>query len=149
MVGIDIKIVLVLRNPFDQISTSFKKRRKDYIQPQKGRVNFKDTRAVEMHLPLYRLALRLMKGELKRYKWHVMTMENFAEHTREELDRLCAFTGMDCSAPELVNSIVNATRHEIHRSRFEIEWSKSQQQTVHAFIAKKLSKWYSPNFDAE
>lgn len=134
-IGTQVYIVVVFRNPFDMIATQTYRSHSDKI--------ISDANILKV-LNLYSFILDYIEQH-PNIKFHVMTMENFAEKTDLEFNRLCKFTGMECNG-DLFRQVNKTVHHKVHKRRYEMKWLSEQKQKVETFIQKNLLTYYDSEF---
>mmetsp|Transcript_13417 Transcript_13417/g.26793 ORF Transcript_13417/g.26793 Transcript_13417/m.26793 type:complete len:520 (-) Transcript_13417:100-1659(-) len=138
-VKVPSKFIIVLRNPFNIISTGSRYKHKKLVNYLPKVPNEKMYEL--LNLTLQDLWARGNLGELDQ--WHVVTMESFANNTKYEMKALCKFVGITCPAA-LINAIDNQTHHIVHDTFNLVLWTKPQIEHINSFISKYLNKFYIP-----
>ena len=133
--GIQVYIVVVFRNPFDMIATQSYRSHPDKI--------ISDADVLKV-LNSYSFILDYIEQH-PNLKFHVMTMEKFAERTGLEFIRLCKFTGMECN-DDLFRQVNTTVHHKVHKRRYEMKWLPEQKQKVETFIQQNLLIYYDSEF---
>ena len=135
------RIVLVLRNPFDKISTTVMRKAQAKNTSSEDAIHGYIDEASKEALALYKENMWASKNLGTPDQWHVMTMENFAANTEEELERLCEFVGIECP-PTMVAEVVNRTHHEVHHTFDMVNWNENQTRLMNEYIRSELSEYY-------
>ena len=134
---VEPRLIIVLRNPFDLIATTIRR------ESQSETVS---DRRVETKLNEYRFLFWAKQNLGQPSHWYVMTNEDFAHDTRNSLQKLCDFAGIQCPE-EMHAKVMNQTHHNPHPSRYQVTWTKEQVDEVSAFIKETMADHYSPCFD--
>jgi hypothetical protein len=116
-----IGFIHVMRNPYDNISTMFKRARARGQQ-----VELED--CVNEYFNLCQ-AVSEIKDRIHDSDWFDLRHEKFISNPETHLQELCHFLGVD--APEnYVSSCAHIVYSSPHQSRYEIRWSRELVQDV-------------------
>lgn len=122
-VKVPIRILHVIRNPFDNITTKARKgaQRQLEASPEKLRevsdVYFRNIQMVE---------------DLKKeghFAVHEIQFETFLDQPEKELKSLCAFLGTTCP-PDYLADCLTLVNPQAHQSRHDIEWPDDLKKDV-------------------
>lgn len=119
--GVDIKIIHVYRNPYDNITTIFKKRQKSLDD------------AIDYYFNLVDSVLRV-KQILPTKQILDVKQEDFIANPKKTIKRLCDFLGVD-TTPDYLTDAASIVWQKPHRSRFEADWTPA----LIDLVAKKKS----------
>jgi len=128
---VEPRMIIVLRNPLDLISTQVVINKKEVV----------DEEIISMVFIKYKELMWAIKHLGRSHQWHVVKMEDFATNTKEELLRLCKFTGIDCPA-EMVVKVVEKTQHQVPPVQHMVSLTKDQEKRVNIFTKENLSLYY-------
>ena len=135
--AVEPRLIIVLRHPFDLIATQTA-RETSSMTVSDGMVTNK--------INQYKFLFWATQNLGQPSHWHILTNEDFAHDTRNSLQQLCDFSGIQCPE-EMHAKVMNQTHHNPHPSRYQVRWTKDQVDRVSAFISEKMSDYYSPCFD--
>jgi len=123
VVGVDAKLIHVIRNPFDNISTIFKK------EQDKGLRH-----AIEFYFEMADTVAEVKKT-VNGQDLHEIKLESFIADSHGQLTKLCAFLGVDASEDYLrdCSSIVFSSPH---KTRETVDWSPDLIELVQGTIVK-------------
>ena len=113
-VDIKIKFIHIIRNPYDNISTRWKKHRQ-----RGGQRNINS--AVEHYFSLCE-AVADIKKRLNTQDLFELKHELFIENPKTHLKSLCHFLELD-APPDYLENCASIVYQSPHKSRFEVEWS--------------------------
>ncbi len=134
LVKVPIRIIHVVRNPFDNITTKARKgaQRQLDATPQKLRevadVYFRNIAMVQNIKDAGNMAV------------HEFQFESFLQHPEMELRKLCSFLGTDCPKDYLTDCLT-LVNPQAHQSRHDVEWLDDLKQEVQ----KRASQFTSLN----
>jgi hypothetical protein len=126
VVGLPIKVVHIVRNPFDNLATMYLRGRYPILHLPLSRCIddfFAMVRAIE------ELKERLDPGELIEVRH-----EDVVERPTEALERLCEFLGVD-SDPDYIASATKIVKPTVNRSRERLVWRTADVRRVDEIIA--------------
>ncbi len=107
------KFIHVIRNPFDNITTIFRKEKKYNRNPHlMDSINF--------YFSLCE-TVKYLKKQIKSTEIHELRHESFVESPRTSLKELCAFLGVDAS-DDYLNDCANIVFKTPKKSRYDIKW---------------------------
>jgi len=150
------KNIIVLRNPFNMISTYALRHGPsksyqwlefglDVIWPSrsKQKPKVKDSQ-VDTLVDTIKNAMWAKDNLGESHQWHLMTMEAFATNTTQELRKMCSFTNIKC--PDIfMDKVLEQTHHNSHDTWHMASWTQSQVDKVNELIVGwGLSEYYSP-----
>ena len=140
VVKVPLRVVIVLRNPFNLIATQHLRTREENVKVEK-RIGSSFVNEV---LNRYRVIIWASENLFQPNEVHTMTMESFATDTKTELKLLCEFVGIQCPS-NMMQQVNNQTYHTPH-STFELaEWKDDQVKEINDFIITHLSEYgYRP-----
>jgi hypothetical protein len=135
VVGVPIRVVLVTRNPFDNITT-MARRRAEAATRRKGRAV--DVTAVRLGWTIDRYAelcsgVDAVRRRLAPEERHDVVYEDFVADPRTSLAALCRFLGVDADAAYL-DDCAGIVWPQARRARDAVEWSDADRQRVAAVI---------------
>jgi hypothetical protein len=109
----NIRFIHIIRNPYDNISTIFRKAR------EKGQcMELKDS--IELYFSLCQTVADV-KREVSRACFFELRLESFIDNPTTYLRELCRFLGTDAS-PEYLDDCASIVFKSPHRSRYEVQW---------------------------
>lgn len=123
MIGVPVRIIHVVRNPFDNITTKARKgaQRQLDATPDKLRevadVYFRNIAMVDQ-----------LKSD-NHFAVHEFQFESFLQHPEIKLRKLCSFLGTDCPK-EYVSDCLTLVNSQAHQSRHDVEWPEDLKQDV-------------------
>lgn len=139
-VRVPIKVLHVIRNPYDMIATRLLYRfgsvkgKKASFSAQNP---LKDSRNIVQALNGLRTEAQAVSDFNE--KWGSVTMDvhntNFIQDPKGTLRKICRFLNVDCSEGYL-KQCSDVTFKKPHQSRHAISWSKSQQSSINKMIEK-------------
>ena len=124
-VKVPLRVVIVLRNPFDIIATQ-------HLRSGRKRIDS------ILLLNRYERIMWVSENLFEPKEVHVMTMESFASDTERELKLLCEFVGIQCPS-NMIQKVNNLTHHTPHSTYGLVEWRKDQVMEINRFIERYLS----------
>ena len=132
-VKVPLRVVIVLRNPFDIIATQ-------HLRSGRKRIDS------ILLLNRYERIMWVSENLFEPKEVHVMTMESFASDTERELKLLCEFVGIQCPS-NMIQKVNNLTHHTPHSTYGLVEWRKDQVMEINRFIVTYLSTYgYRPMY---
>lgn len=138
IVQVPLKVIHVVRNPYDIVATKLLYR----LSKEKGKkANFSSTKPITdtQHIAQ---AVRALESEVRAvsdliYKWNFDRLEvhnvDFTLHTKDTMRRICQFLGLEC--PESYLQICDdAAFDQPRKSRTVVVWNKAIQKNVDQMI---------------
>jgi hypothetical protein len=120
---LNLKLIAVMRNPYDNISTRFQRNKK--------------SRQLETITNSYFASCHTINEIRRRVGSSDIAFVNheaFIDNPREQLNRLCAFLGEETS-PEYLDACAGIVYRSPVKSRYEIEWSPNLIRTIQTRMA--------------
>lgn len=155
----NLRMIVVLRNPFNMIATQFTRRqdkgtreREIRRRRHRGHPRFDDSRKYDTTVDLKLINENLSKIKQNIWatknlgrpeQWFVFTMEEFANNTQTKLQELCNFTTIQCPSV-LITKVVNQTNHKPSETWMNVKWEPDHVLLINNFIQENLADYYSP-----
>jgi hypothetical protein len=162
---IRIRWVVVVRNPFDNVSTLCLRKGRRYDQLRISARNEEEFRRqlrdpaglgipdrvddemLEDYLTLH-AGLHDVLGAMQSEDWFHLPYESFLERPGEMTGRLCAFLGLEAPR-DYIEAVGEVVRPRPHRTRERITWSPDQVVRVAEVVRRSgIFEPYEPRFDA-
>ena len=121
LVGVPIRVIHQVRNPFDNIATTAKRR------------DFSLDQAIDVFESFLEKNRRVL-SELSKNEWLLTRHEDLIENPKAELARIVRFLDLE-PAPDYIEACASIVFKSPTRPRFEWEWSGSQIERVLKLIA--------------
>lgn len=118
-VGIHVKLIHVIRNPYDSITTVRIKAKR----PQRDL-----SESVEYYFSLCETVNKL-KGQINSADLFELKHESFVENPKAVLEKLCSFLGVEASQ-DYLNDCASIVFKSPHKSRYETSWSQDWIERV-------------------
>jgi hypothetical protein len=132
-VGLPIRVIHVVRNPYDNISTMAT--RPDVAMPEELRGKVVLSAAMDRYFSLCEVVANV-SGQLGAGELFHLRHEALGESPVERLRDLCLFLGVQPSEGYL-SDCASIVRREQHRSRDEVSWTRESIDSV----AKKIERY--------
>lgn len=120
LVGVPIRVIHVVRNPFDNIST---------ICRRSGRPL---NRCIQLYFSLCEISKQVIE-KLAPEEHFTFRYEQFLQAPEEKLRQLCAFLGLDCY-PGYLEDCAGIVFKSPTRTRFRIEWPQKRRKQVEHYM---------------
>lgn len=123
LVKVPIRIIHVVRNPYDNIATKARKGAQRQLEatPQKLRgvadVYFRNIAIVDQ-----------LKTK-NHFAVHELQFEKFLTYPEKELRSLCSFLGTDCPE-DYLNKCLAVVNPQAHKSRHDVEWPEDLKREI-------------------
>ncbi len=120
----NVKIVHVVRNPFDNIATIYKR--------AKGQTSIDG--AIESYFELCKTVLNT-KARVAGENWYDLTHESFIINPGRELNNLCSFLGLS-AAPDYLTDCAQIVYNSPHKSRHDLSWETEHIDKINSQISE-------------
>jgi hypothetical protein len=121
MDGVDVRLIQVIRNPFDPISVSI----------VRGRRTFQD--AIDRYFSACETLVEI-RNRVGTSSLLAVRYETFVADPERGLEKVCRFVGVDAD-PEYLSACARIIRRRPDRSREMVEWTRSRIAQVERQIA--------------
>jgi hypothetical protein len=125
-VNVPLKIILVIRNPYDNVATMAIRSKNNSAQP-----SIILDKYIRSYFDLAMTNLSVIRSD--RYDLCTVYFEEFLENPKKELIRILDFLKMNYKNDYLEDciSIINSPEH---KSRYEVKWSDKNRKDMHSGI---------------
>jgi hypothetical protein len=123
LVEVEMKLIHVVRNPFDNISTIFKKEAKKGLE-----------HAIEFYLQMLSTVAEFKKAT-NGHELHELSLESFIADPRKQLSKLCTFLGVN-SPDDYLEDCASIVFSSPRKTRESVKWSPDLIQMVQDRIVK-------------
>ena len=120
--GVEVKLIHVVRNPFDNITTIFNK------EPDKGL-----EQAIELYFAMVDTVAELKK-RINGWELHEVSLESFIANPREQLAKLCSFLRVDPSQ-DYLDDCASIVFSSPRKTRETLDWTPVMIQIMQKAIA--------------
>ncbi|XP_058959851.2 uncharacterized protein [Pocillopora verrucosa] len=147
VVGIPIKLINVIRNPFDNIATICRMRLR--VNPRSHQI-VRNTTALDFCINSYFKKVRTVQylRDLSHYQILNVYNRDLIANPRRTLQMLCDFVGVSCYS-EFVELATRDLYSKSSRTRYLVEWSNKQKEKVMKEIQKYSSLKSLFSFDSD
>jgi hypothetical protein len=128
-VEVPLRVVHVVRNPYDNIATIAKRDVEDGLIARDGALEASTKRYADLARAVEEFLTRLAPEEI----WYARH-EDFLADPRPVLTSLCAFVGLDAS-PDYLEACASIVYPSANRSRDSVEWTHERRAAVDRIIA--------------
>ena len=138
-VDIPLKIIHIIRNPFDNIAT--RARGGNYYNREVNREGLQ--REIERHFKEVEAIDHIRKEN--KHEIYELRHEDFIEDPGKHLADMCHFLGVE-PYPDYIDACLSILRKSTHKSRHKIEWDQQSIDTIYEH-SKKYDFLQNYSFD--
>lgn len=160
-VGMNVSLIHVVRNPFDMVASRFaagttelldrwklqhNASQHPYLSENPAKVEGNAGLMVNLNYAVdlviaemtYNMKVRawIRAGELPKYGWMDVLLEDFVHSPTSQLDRLGKFLGLDCQEDAYLTRAASIVRREVHASRDELIWPEQIYDRLQAALVQ-------------
>ena len=127
LVGDPVKIIQVVRNPFDNITTRWRRGRFEMMKKPLSPV-------IEEYFSFFESAMRV-RDRIGEEHFFTIYHEDVIADASKEIAKMCRFVGVDADE-DYLNDCANLIKPSAHQARFGISWPDKDIKAVERYIER-------------